>query len=42
MSGNRLDVGRSILDADERPISGQQTEKDFVRALEEYLNSMQE
>ena len=42
MLGNRLDVGRSILDADERPISGKPTKKDFVIALEGYLTSMHE
>ena len=42
MLGNRVDFGRSIFDDDERPISGQPTREDFVKALTGYLTSMQE
>ena len=42
MLGHRVDFGRSILDDDKRPISGQPTKEDFVKALMGYLTSMQE
>ena len=42
MPDNRFDFGKSILDDDERPISGQPTREDFVKALKGYLTSMQE
>ena len=42
MAGIKLEVCRSVLDSDERPVSGQPTEKDFVTALTEYLTKMKE
>ena len=42
MTGLRLNVGKSVMVGDKRPVPGQPTVKDFVEELQRFLTEMQE